>query len=150
MYDFSVDYNATSKSDILNIQLFDEQEWYSINTMFRFIGKMLIAALMFVSCGALTSLLMSNQESRVRPAIMKISSNEPVFYSYSVLVSKCCGSCNIISLHAKLCVPEAVKNMNIKVFNLMSRTNGKRHTLSYETSACKCRLDANVCNDKKR
>ena len=51
---------------------------------------------------------------------------------------------------AKLCVPNVVKNMNIKVFNLMSRTNVARHVKWHEICKCKCRLDASVCNNKQR
>ena len=42
------------------------------------------------------------------------------------------------------------KNVNVKVFNLMSRTNETRHIKWHETSKCKCRLDESVCNNKKR
>ena len=67
---------------------------------------------------------MSNQECRKRPEIINVSSNEPTFYPYSIKVSKCSDSCNNINdPYAKLCVPDVVKNRNVKVFNLMSRTN---------------------------
>ena len=46
-------------------------------------------------------------------------------------------------------VPDAAKNMNIKVFNLMSRTNETRHIKWHETFECKCRLDASVCKSKQ-
>ena len=49
-----------------------------------------------------------------------------------------------------LCVPDVIKNMNVTVSNLMSRTNKKRHIKWYETCKCKCRLDASVCNNKQR
>ena len=52
--------------------------------------------------------------------------------------------------YAKLCVPDVFKNINVKVFNLMSRTNETRHLKSYETYKCKCRLDISVCNNKQR
>ena len=39
--------------------------------------------------------------------------------------------------------------MNINIFNLTSRINQTRHVSCYETCACKCRLDASVCNDKQ-
>ena len=48
------------------------------------------------------------------------------------------------------CVPDVVKNINIKVLNLMSRTNETRHIEWHETCKCKCKLDASVCNSKKR
>ena len=48
----------------------------------------------------------------------------------------------------KLCVPDFVKNLKVKVFNLMLRTNETRHIQWHETCKCKCRLDASVCNNK--
>ena len=63
---------------------------------------------------------MSNQECKVRPELININSNEPTFYPYSVRIIKCCGSCNNINdPYAKICIP---KNINHKVFNLISRT----------------------------
>ena len=53
-------------------------------------------------------------------------------------------------LHAKLCVPDVLKNINIKIFDLMSRTNETRHVFWHENCACKCRLGSSVCNEKQR
>ena len=70
---------------------------------------------------------------------------------YSVLVNKCSGNCSDINnFCAKLCVPDVVKNMNIKVFNQISKANETRYVLWHETYKCKCRLDASVCNNKQR
>ena len=81
---------------------------------------------------------------------MNINSNEPLFYPYSVKMNKCSGSCNNIDdPYTKMCVPDVVKNMNVKVFNLMARTNETRHIEWHETCKCKCRLDENVCNNKQ-
>ena len=44
-----------------------------------------------------------------------------LFYPFSIKVNKCSRSCNNINdPYAKLCVTDVVKNINIKVFNLMS------------------------------
>ena len=94
---------------------------------------------------------MSNQDCKVRPEIININSNEPLFYPYSVKISKCSGSCNNINdPYAKLCVPDVVKNINIKELNIMSRTNDTRYIKWHETCKCKCRIDASVCNNKQR
>ena len=54
--------------------------------------------------------------------MMNVNSNKPLFYPYIVLVNKCSGTCNNINNpYAKLCVPGAVKDINIKLFNLVSR-----------------------------
>ena len=57
---------------------------------------------------------------------------------------------NINEPYSKICVPDIIKNLNIKVFNLISRTNKTRFIEWQEKSKCKYRLDAIVCNNKKR
>ena len=51
---------------------------------------------------------------------------------------------------AKICVPDVIKNLNVKLSNLMSRTNETRLIKWHETCKCICRLDAIVCNNKQR
>ena len=94
---------------------------------------------------------MCNQEHKEKPEIVNVNSNKPSFYPFSIKTSKCSGSCNNIKdPYAKFCVLDVVKNLNIKVFNLMSRTNKTRHIKCHETYQCKCKLDASVCNSKQR
>ena len=70
---------------------------------------------------------MNNQECKVRPKTVDVSSNSPIFYLFSVRINRCSGNCNSINdPYAKICVPDAVKNSNVKVFNLISRTNETR------------------------
>ena len=49
----------------------------------------------------------------------------------------------------KLCVPDVAKNINVKAFNLISRTIETRYTKWHETCKGECRLDATVCNNKQ-
>ena len=94
---------------------------------------------------------MNNQECKVRSQIFNVNSDEPVFFPFSIQTSKYSGrSNNINDPYAKICVPDVVKNLNVKVFNLMSRTNETRHIEWHETWKCKCRADTSVCNNKER
>ena len=53
---------------------------------------------------------MTNQEYKVRPEIINVNSDEPVFYPFSIKTSKCCGSCNNINdPYANICVLNLVK-----------------------------------------
>ena len=71
-----------------------------------------------------------------------------MLYPHSIKINKCKGSCNTINNpYAKICVPDKIKNTNVKVFNLISRINETRHIERHKT--CKCRLDASVCNNKQ-
>ena len=127
--------------------------------MFRFVRQIFASVMMFFGCNVANVnslnavrkyISMNNQDCKIRPEIININSNEPLFFSYSIKVNKCSGSCNNINgLYSKLRVPDVVKNSNVKVFNLMSRTNETRHIKWHETCTFKCRLDASVCNNKQ-
>ena len=70
--------------------------------MFGFIKKCFFTAMTFFSCGvfnvnSLECVSMNNQECKIRPEIMNLNTNEPLFYSYSIKTIKCKGSCNTIN-----------------------------------------------------
>ena len=94
--------------------------------MFEFIKKLFFVAMIFFifnpsNINSLECVSVNNEDCRTRTKIININNNEPVFYPFSIKVNKCSGSCNnIIDPYGKLCVPDIVKNKNVKVFNLMS------------------------------
>ena len=62
--------------------------------MFRFIKTMFFTAMTFFGCNTLKCVSMNNHESKIKPKIKNIDSNEPSFYPYSILQNKCNGNCN--------------------------------------------------------
>ena len=77
---------------------------------------------------------MNNEACKARPEIININSKNPVFYLFSIKISKCSGSCNNINdPYPKICVPDVVKDLNVKVFNLMLSTNETRFIEWHET-----------------
>ena len=45
-----------------------------------------------------------------------VGSNNPIFYPFSVKINRCSGNCNSINdPYAKICIPDVVKKLNIKV-----------------------------------
>ena len=88
--------------------------------MFVFIKKVFHIGSLFLSSLVSTTLLscisMNNQACKLRPGIINVNSNEPVFYPFSIKTSKCSGSCNNINdPYAKICVPDVANNLSIKV-----------------------------------
>ena len=119
--------------------------------MFTFIKEVFTSEMTPVGCGASKYVSISAQECKIRLVVMNVNSNESLIYPYIVFVNKWSGSCSDINNpYAKLFVPGAVKDMNIKVFNLISKTNEMLLILWHKTFACKYRLDTSVCNDKQR
>ena len=122
--------------------------------VFRFVQKVFFVGLKiltsFMSANSLSCISMNNQDCKTRSQVVKVNSDEPVFFPFSIKTSKCSSSCNNINdPYAKIFVSDVAKNLNVKVFNLMSRTNEIRHIEWNETCKCRCRLDASVCNNKQ-
>ena len=70
--------------------------------MFGFVTKVFVVAMSFFSFNALKRVSMNNQESKIRPEIITVNSEEPLFFPDSVKIDKCSGSCNNINdLYAK-------------------------------------------------
>ena len=56
------------------------------------------------SVNSLSRISMNNQKCKIRPQIVNVNSNEPVFFPFSIKTSKCDGSCNNINdPYAKTC-----------------------------------------------
>ena len=99
----------------------------------EFIKKCFFTAMAFFSytvlnVNSLECLSMNNQECKIRTEIINLNNNVRIFYTYSIKINRCKGSCNTINdPYAKICVPDQIKDKNLKVFNLISRTNEKKH-----------------------
>ena len=59
--------------------------------------------------------------------VSSLSKCVDVFYPFKIAVNKCSGSCNTINNpFDKICVAKDVKNLNIRVINLLSGVNETR------------------------
>ena len=123
--------------------------------MFGFVKQIFVSAIMFFGCNLssmnlLQCVSVNNQECKVRQKLLMLIVMSLCFFLLVLEQVNAVGSSNNINdSYTKLCVPNVVKNLNAKVFHLMSRTNETRHIEWHETCKCKCRLDASVCNSKQ-
>ena len=105
--------------------------------IFRFVKKVFFLELTILSnfinkfsilsATPLNCITIKNQECKTRAQVININSNNPIFYPFSIKINKCSGNCNNINNpYAKICVPDVIKDSNVKVFSLMSRTDETR------------------------
>ena len=92
--------------------------------IFRFAKKVFFIGLTILSsfknASSLNCISMSNQECKARPGTINVNSNNALFYFFSINTSKCSGNCNNINNpYAKSCVLDVLKDLNVKIFNLM-------------------------------
>ena len=72
-------------------------------------------------------------------------------FPYNIKVDRCIGSCNnITNPYSKVCLPGIVKNVTVKVFNLISQQNEMKVISFHKICKCDCLLNETVCNDKQR
>ena len=101
---------------------------------------------------ALECVSVVNQKCMPRPKILDVNEGvgEALFYPYNVLVKKCSGSCNTLdNPMAKMCVPNIIKRINMKVYNFLMRLNKTRNVLWHESCKCVCKLNSSICNNKQ-
>ena len=128
--------------------------------IFRFVKKVFFLGLTilsnFIDANSLNAIPLScismkKQECKIRAEVININSNNPIFYPFGIKINKCSGNCNNINNpYSKICVPDVIKDLYVKVFNLMSRTKETRFIKLYEKCKRICILDAIVCNNKQR
>ena len=116
------------------------------------VNNLAISLFSLIKTKALECVSVINQECMPRPKILDVNEvvDEALFYLYNVLVNKCSGSCNTLDdPMAKMCVPNIIKGINMKVYNFLMRLNETRNVLWHENCKCVCRLNSSVCNNKQ-
>ena len=111
-----------------------------------------ISLFSILKVNALECVSVVNQKCMPRPKILNVNEgiDEALFYPYNVLVNKCSGSCDTLdNPMSKICVPKIIKNVNMKVYNFLMRSNETRNVLWYESCKCVCKLNSSVCNSKQ-
>ena len=79
-----------------------------------------------------------------------LNSDKTLFCPFTVNMNKCGGSCDTINdSYAQVCYPNKVKNINAKVFYLISGVIETRFLVQNESCECKCRLNGSVYNSKQ-
>ena len=112
--------------------------------------NLLISLFSIIKTKALECVSVVNQECMTKPKIIDVNKNELIFYPLSIKINKCSGNCNNINdPMSKLCVPDIIKDMNIKVFNMLVRINETRKITWHETCKCIFRFTSAVCNNKQ-
>ena len=114
--------------------------------------NLLISLFSIIKTKALECVSVVNQKCMSRPKILDVNEgvDEALFYPYNVLVNKYSGSCNTLNdPMAKMCVPNIVKRVNMKIYNFLMRLNETRNVLWHESCKCVCRLNSSVCNSKQ-
>ena len=69
-----------------------------------------------------------------------------------ISLDKCNGSCNTVDdLSTKACVPSKTKDVNVKVFNMITNRNkAKALVIKHISCNCKCKFNGTTCNSNQK
>ena len=102
------------------IFLFNEKK-KTLYKMFGLIRKILGVTFLVSTVNSLKYILMKNQECKVGEVVVN---NEYMTYPYSIKVNRCNGNCSYVSNpYSRLCIPDVIENISVKVFDLISWIN---------------------------
>ena len=72
-------------------------------------------------------------------------------FPYKIEIDRCVESCNnIINPHSKVFVPDIVKNVTVKMFDLMNLENTIKQVEFHEICKCVCKIKSSACSEKQR
>ena len=115
--------------------------------MFRFIKKVLILVLISTA-NSLKCIPLKNQECEVKKVIID---NDYMTFTYKIKVKRCAGSCNNKdNPYFKVFTPDIVKNVSVKVFDLISQKNVLKNITFHESCKCDCLINEKVSNNKQK
>ena len=103
--------------------------------------NLLISLFSIIKTKALECVSVVNRKCMPRPKILDVNEGvgEALFYPYNVLVNKCSESCNTLNNPmAKMCLPNIIKRVYMKVYNFLMRLNEIRNVLWHESCKCVC------------
>ena len=93
---------------------------------------------------------LANQECKIRPKIISVNNEEPIFYPYKIKMNRSVGSYNTIDdPYRKTCFANDTENIGLKVFNLLSQNNETINIEKRKSCGCKCRVNKDACNNKQ-
>ena len=66
----------------------------------------------------------NNEPCMIRPFLIDLNPVELKYYPFMISLNKCNGSCNSVNdISMKICVPSKTKDVNVKVFNMITNRN---------------------------
>ena len=118
--------------------------------MFWLIEQISIALLNFIGSLATKCVSLINETCMVRPTGIDLGAIELSYYPFMIVLDKCNGSCNASDglSTCLLGVPNELKDINVKLFNMITRLN--EALLKHFSCDCKCTFNSTTCNSNQK
>ena len=89
-------------------------------------------------------LSLNDQPCIVKPAFINMNPVELKYYLFMISLNKCAGSFNVSS--PRICVTKETKDINVKVFNIITNKKEVEAMTEHISSDCKYKFNSATCN----
>ena len=119
--------------------------------MFWLIKQVFIVLLSFIESFVTKCVSINNYPSMTRPTLIDVNPIEFNYYSFMISLDKCNLSCNFVyGLSMKVCAPSQIKDVNVKVFNAITRMYEAKALVKHISCNCKCKFSGTTCNSNQK
>ena len=150
MYHFSVGCNDVKKSDILNTHKFcNDEEKYKI--IFGLIKPVFILLLSSSESYATKYMSLNNEKCMVRPTLIELNPVKLNYFPFMITLDKCSASYKYVGdLYTNICFPSKTKDVNVKVFNMITNKNEGKIMIKHISCHCKYKFNSKTSNSTKK
>ena len=99
-------------------------------------------------------MLLSNQKCMIQPTLINLHPNEYSqkchYYPFAVYLDRCVESFNTLNdLSIKVCVQNKTEDLNLSVFNTITRINESKTLTKHISCECESKLDETKCTSNQ-
>lgn len=113
-----------------------------IRLICRLIKQKFISILYFSGLLATKFISLNNWSFLAISNLIDLNPNELSYYPFMGSINKCNESCKTLDdAFGKICVPNIIENVNLIVFNMITKANGTQRLMGHVSSLCKYKFD---------
>ena len=119
--------------------------------IFWLIQEVFIVLLSFSESLATLCVLLKSEPCMTRFTLIDLISIELNYYPFLITLDKCNGSCNAVDhLSTQMCVTSKTEDVNVKVFNMITRIYEAKTMVKHISCDCKCTFSSTTCNSNQK
>ena len=92
--------------------------------------------------------VLNDESYMVRPTPIDMNPVEHKYYPFMISLNECTGSYNVLS--PKICVAKETKDINIKVFNIITNKNEAKAITKLISCDFKCEFNSTICSSNQK
>ena len=119
--------------------------------MFSLIKQVLIVLLSFSRSLPIKCVSSNNESCMIRLCLIDLNPLGCKYYPFMISLDKYSGSSNSVDdLSTKICVPNKMKDINVTIFNMITKKNEAKKMVKHISCDCKCKFNSLSCSSNQK